>query len=119
MALKPSTTLPKCVRTFSTAAPLYRLQTSKFEPETSISSARHKPRISSMSFGLLISELNNNNSTEGTKIPDSERTVLRKVGYWVLGVPVFVGVIGSLVILDERRYRGKKQWEAEQDTEEG
>jgi uncharacterized protein YraI len=72
-----------------------------------------------MSFGLLISELNNNNTTEGSKIPDSERTILRKVGYWVLGVPVVVGVVGSLVILNERRRRGRKQWESEQETEEG
>jgi hypothetical protein len=72
-----------------------------------------------MSFGLLISELNSNNLTEGTKIPDSDRTILRKVGYWVLGVPVVVGVMGSLVILNERRRRRTKQWEAEQDVEEG
>lgn len=82
-------------------------------------SAKHKPRISSMSFGLLVSELNNNNTTEGSKIPDNERTTLRKVGYWVLGVPVVVGVLGSAIILNERRRRGRKQWESEQDDEEG
>jgi hypothetical protein len=84
-----------------------------------MSSAKHKPRIGSMSFGLLISELNNNNTVEGSKIPDSERTILRKVGYWVLGVPVVVGVLGSAIILNERRRRRLKQWESEQDVEEG
>lgn len=82
-------------------------------------SAKHKPRIGSMSFGLLISELNNNNSIAGSKMPDDERTKLRKVGYWVLGVPVFVGVLGSVVILNERRQRGRKQWESEQGDDEG
>ena len=78
-----------------------------------------------MSFSLLISELNNNNNNnnnntvEGSKIPDSERTILRKVGYWVLGVPVVVGVLGSVIILNERRRRRLKQWESEQDVEEG
>jgi len=69
-----------------------------------------------MSFGLLISELNSNNLTEAAQsfrdqagsIPDSERTILRRVGYWVLGVPVVVGVVGSGVILDARRRRRNK-----------
>ncbi|TID15890.1 hypothetical protein E6O75_ATG08948 [Venturia nashicola] len=98
---------------------LCRLRTSKYEPETSMGSAKHKPRIGSMSFGLLISELNNNNSIEGSKMPDDERTKLRKVGYWVLGVPVVVGGLGSAIILNERRTRGRKQWEAEQGNKEG
>lgn len=47
-------------------------------------------------------------------MPDDERTKLRKVGYWVLGVPVLVGAVGSAIILNERRQRGRKQWESEQ-----
>ncbi|KAE9975842.1 hypothetical protein EG328_002952 [Venturia inaequalis] len=122
MLLRLRVVLPSCIRhlrTLTTTAPLCRLQTSKYEPETSMGSAKHKPRIGSMSFGLLISELNNNNSIEGSKMPDDERTKLRKVGYWVLGVPVFVGVLGSVIILNERRQRGRKQWESEQGDDEG
>jgi len=83
-----------------------------------MSSARHTPRISGMSFGLLISELNSSNLTDSVKsfraegsVPDSERAVLRKVGLWVLGVPVVVGVVGAGVLLGSEGVRGRRRRE--------
>lgn len=64
--------------------------------------AQHKPRISGMSFGLLISELNSEHLSDSVNsfrgfgsIPDSERATLRWIAKWVLGVPVVMGGIGT------------------------
>jgi hypothetical protein len=70
------------------------------KPEISMGDAQHKPRLSGMSFGLLISELNSSNLTAAAQafrtqgnIPDSERATLRKLAKWILGAPaVFVAM---------------------------
>merc|ERR1711939_374292 len=73
------------------------------KPELKMSDAQHKPRISGMSFGLLISELNSDNLTESAKafrrpqsIPDSERATLRSIAKWALGLPVLVACLGVI-----------------------
>jgi len=67
--------------------------------------AKHKPRISGMSFGLLISELNSDNLTESAKsfrrlqsVPDSERATLRKIAKWVLELPVVAAGLGFVSV---------------------
>jgi hypothetical protein len=79
--------------------------------------AKHKPRISSMSFGLLISELDNNSFADSANtfrelkgIPDSERATLRSIAKWVLGLPVAIAVVGFLAL---QTFRGNKDDEVE------
>jgi hypothetical protein len=73
------------------------------KPEISMGDAQHKPRLSSMSFGLLISELNSSNLNTATQtfrslgsIPDSERATLRKLAKWILGVPTAFAAMATL-----------------------
>lgn len=75
--------------------------------------AKHKPRISGMSFGLLISELNNDNLKDVSKsfselggIPDGERAQLRAVAKYVLGLPL---VLACLAFLASRLFRASEE----------
>jgi len=74
----------------------------------SLADADHKPRLSSPSFGHLVSELNNANLGDATEafrkqggtIPDEQRAGFRRVGFWLLGVPIAFGttVVGLVYV---------------------
>jgi hypothetical protein len=88
--------------------------------------AQHKPRLSGMSFGLLISELNGSNLTAATQafrsqgsIPDSERAVLRKLAKWVLGIPIaFAAVAGLFALITTRALDESVTTEADEGMEQ-
>lgn len=96
-------------RCFGSNGRLQRSQT-RGKPELTMADAQHKPRISGMSFGLLISELNHNSFADTTRaftalkgIPDSERASLRRIARWMLGFPiatVFFGIAAASIFRD-------------------
>jgi hypothetical protein len=85
--------------------------------------AQHKPRLSGMSFGLLISELNSSNLTAAAQvfrsqgsIPESERAALRKLAKWILGVPAAFAAIATLFAVAAMQ-RSEKSNSTERDGE--